>query len=96
MTTNLTRWEQETVITYNNAESTAVIYSRDPVIMRKLVKVAEKYPDAYKLIAEDEISKTYECSKKLIRFGAPPRELTEEEKEKNRQHLAQYAFKKKS
>lgn len=94
--TGLTKWEQETVINYNNEEKTATIYSRDPNVLRKLAKMQEKYPNAYKLISEDKLGKTYECSKKLIRFGNPPRELSEEEKERNRQHLAKYAFKKRS
>ena len=73
----------------------AEIYSCNSLVIAKLATVAAKYPDAYKLIAEDEYSKTYSCPKKLIRFGNPPRELTEEEKERTRQMLAKYAFKKK-
>ena len=91
---HLTRYEQETVVNFNNGDKTATIYTRDPYILSKLAKLAEKYPDAYKVIEEDEISKTYECSKKLIRFSAPPRQLSEEEKEINRQRLAQYAYQK--
>lgn len=92
----ISRYEQETIVNYNNEEKIATICSRDPVVLRKLAKLAEKYPNAYILVDENSLGKTYECSKKLIRFGAPPRELSEEEKERNRQHLAKYAFKKQS
>lgn len=85
---NLSRYEQETVINYNNEESFASVYTRDPVIIRKLDKLCDKYPDAYKLVCEDDISKTYEFSKKLVRFGAPvTRIYTEEEKERLREQL---------
>ena len=91
----LSRYEQETIINFNNKEDYATIYTRDPVILRKLAKLAKKYLDAYTLIEEDEISKTYKCSKRLIRFGNPPKKLSEEEKELRRQLLSKYAFKKK-
>ena len=43
----LTRIEQETIINSNNAEKMAEIYTADPVMIRKLDKLVEKYPDAY-------------------------------------------------
>ncbi|MEE3344068.1 MAG: hypothetical protein VZS44_08265 [Bacilli bacterium] len=88
--TGLTRYEQETVINYNNEEQYATIYSRDPNVLRKLAKMKEKYPDAYEVIEEDKLSKTYKCSKKLIRFGNPPKPLTEEEKAEAIRRLQPY------
>ena len=41
----LSRWEQETVVNYNNEEKTATVYTADPVVMRKLDKLVEKYPE---------------------------------------------------
>lgn len=41
----LTQLEQETIILYNQAESTAEIYTHDPKLLNKLTKMAEKHPD---------------------------------------------------
>lgn len=86
---NLTRAEQETIINSDAESKMASVYTADPVMMRKLEKLAAKYPDSYKLVRQDEISVTYEFPKKLIRFGAPvTRVYSEEEKEKLREQLA--------
>lgn len=91
----LSRYEQETIVNYNNGDKTCTVYTADPIVMRKLDSLVDRFPNHYKLIAQDEVSKTYEFSKKLVSFRTPPRELTEEEKERNRQNLAKYAFQKK-
>ena len=78
---NLTKYEQETVINSNNGERTATIYTADPVVMRKLDNMVERFPDEYKLIKENDISKTYECPKKFVTFGSP-KKLTEEQRAK--------------
>ena len=61
---SLTRYEQETIINYNNGDKMISLYTADPVVMKKLDKLVEKYPDAYKLVKQDSVSKTYEFSKK--------------------------------
>ena len=84
----LTRIEQETIVNANAEEKMAEVYTADPVMIRKLDKMVEKYPDQYKVIKEDDVSKTYQFPKKLIRFGAPvTRVYTEEEKAKLREQL---------
>ena len=84
----LTRLEQETIINSNAEEKMAEVYAADPVMIRKLDKMVEKYPEQYKVIRQDDISKTYQFPKKLIRFGAPnTRVYSEEEKEKLREQL---------
>lgn len=93
--TKLTRWEQETIINYNNEEKTAIVYTSDPVIQRKLDKFVKKYPNDYKCtkvqeVAEDQFSKEYWLSsKKLISFRAPV-VMTEEQKAKAAARLAAY------
>lgn len=93
--TKLTRWEQETVINYNNEEKIATVYTSDPVVIRKLDKFVSKYPEDYKCIktqevAEDQESKTYEiASKKLISFRAPVH-MTDEQKAEAAARLAEY------
>ena len=41
----LSKLEQESIILYNEEESTASIYTHDPKLIRKLKRLAEKYPD---------------------------------------------------
>ena len=83
----LTRYEQETVVNANAEETTATVYTADPVYIRKLDALVEKYPDIYKVIRTNEMSKTYEFPKKLLSFRSP-KILTEEQKEICRQRLA--------
>ena len=84
----LTRIEQETIINANAEEKMAEVYTADPVMIRKLDKMVEKYPNQYKVIKEDDVSKTYQFPKKLIRFGAPVTKVyTEEEKQKLREQF---------
>lgn len=80
-TTNLTRLEQETIVNFNNEEANAEVYTCSQSVMRKLDKLCIKFPDNYKLIKEDEYSKTYSTSKKNIKFKSP-RILTDEQREK--------------
>ena len=41
----LSRYEQETIILYNQAEAAAEVYTHDPRLLEKLRRLAEKYPD---------------------------------------------------
>lgn len=75
----LTRYEQETIVNTNAEDKTAVVYTADPVYMRKLDALVEKHPETYKIIKENDISKTYEFPKKLLQFRQPI-VLTEEQK----------------
>lgn len=86
---NLTKYEQETVITYNNGEKIATLYTADPLVMRKLDKLVEKDPDEYKVIKQDDCSKTYEFPKKLIGFRVTQR-MTPEQREKAIARLKQF------
>lgn len=40
----LSKLEQESIILYNEEESTASIYTHDPKLKRKLKRLAEKIP----------------------------------------------------
>lgn len=76
---NLTRYEQETVVNWNAEESVAVVYTCNPADKRKLAKLAEEFPDSYRLVKQDEVGVTYEFDKKLVTFRKP-RKLSEEQK----------------
>ena len=40
----LSKYEQETIILYNQAEPTASVYSHDSRLLEKLARLSEKYP----------------------------------------------------
>ena len=40
----LSRYEQETIILYNQAEQIASVYTHDPKLLQKLARLTEKYP----------------------------------------------------
>ena len=66
---SLSKEEKETIITYDESNNIAEIYTCSQNIIKKLDKLCEKYPDQYKIKNEDNISKTYITSKKLIKFS---------------------------
>lgn len=39
----LSKYEQETIILYNQAELTASVYTHDPKLLEKLARLSEKY-----------------------------------------------------
>lgn len=85
----LTKYEMETVINYNLRDKTAKIYTAIPREIARLDALCEKYPKHYKCIAQDSVSKTYECaSKKLIKINKPVI-LTEEQKAVLRERFQQ-------
>lgn len=81
----LTRYEQETTITWNAGEGTAHIYSATPTTIRRLDGLVETYPDTYRCTwAEaDGSAKRYEVEKRRIRFCKPPSEARKEAGRKN-------------
>lgn len=76
----LTRYEQETVINFNNSTQTASIYTASPQMMRRLDALADAFPEDYRIIGQTEISKTYSCDKNLITMRKP-RRVNEEHRE---------------
>ena len=88
MAYKLTRYEMETTINYNAEEKTAILYTRDKAVMRKLDKLVEKCPETYKLVRETSIDKTYEFPKRLLSYRTP-RVLTDEQRAKIRERFLQ-------
>ncbi len=76
----LTRYEQETVINFNAGEKMATVYTADPAVIRNLDSLVIGYPDTFKRIKEDDISKTYEMPKSAVTYRKP-RRLSEEQRE---------------
>ena len=84
-----TLYEQETIISMNNAEKTANIYTMQRHIINKLLKIAKERPDEVKIISQTEDALEVVVPKRYIRI-TPPRLVSDEEREIARQRFAQY------
>ena len=67
---NLTKYEQETIINYNNEEKTASIFTYDKSLIRKLDKRLDEMSDM-KLIRRGEDFAEYSLPKKWIKVAFP-------------------------
>ncbi len=64
----LSKYEQETIINFNVAESDAVVLTRDKAVIRKLDSLVSEFPEVYKCIGETDIDKTYSMPKKYVSY----------------------------
>lgn len=85
--TKLTRYEMETTVNFNADDQTAVLYTRDRVVMRRLDRLVKEFPDLFKCVSETELDKTYEFPKKYA-MPRRPRIFTDEQREQSRKRLA--------
>jgi len=76
----LTKYERETVITFNDAEQEARVYTCSPVMLRKMDSMVKNCPGIW-VEKQDEVSKTYICPKRLVSVRKPPR-LSDEQRQK--------------
>lgn len=64
--------ERETIILYNQSEGEASVYSFDPKMIRKLQKLASKYPDEIRLEKEHgDGAYTYTVPKECVLIREP-------------------------
>ena len=82
----LSRYEQETIVNYNAGEQNATVYTRDKTVMRKLDTLVADFPDTYKLIEQDKVSKTYSFPKSYVSYRKP-RKLNDKQREQARQKM---------
>ena len=75
---NLTKYEQETIINYNNEEKTAFILTYDKSLIRKLDKRLPEMSDM-KLVRRGEDFAEYSLPKKWIKV-AFPRQYSDEQR----------------
>ena len=80
----LTKYEQETIINFNVAESDAVVFTRDKAVIRKLTVLVTNFPEVYKCIGETDIDKTYSMQKQYVSYRKP-RRISEEVKQRRRE-----------
>ena len=86
---SLSKYEQETVINFNAGEQTAVVYTRDKAVMRKLDALVFAFPEVYKLVDETDIDKTYSMPKSCVSYRKP-RKLNDKYRELKRVQMKQY------
>ena len=91
-TMNLSLYEQETIINFNEGEKTASVYTHNRALRRKLELLAEQRPTECRMTktSHDGQAVDFTIPKSWIRIY-PPRvaaPLTEEQKQKRREHLA--------
>lgn len=75
----LTKYEQETVILFNEEESTAQVYTHNSRLKHRLADLLELHPETISLKESGESSCTYIVPKQWIKFN-PPRILSEEQR----------------
>ena len=76
--------ERETIITYNEAEKTANVYTMNKALGLKLNSMAKEYPTLVKFVKEyPDGALEYTVPKKSIRVNKPI-VLTDEQREKRR------------
>lgn len=76
--------EQETTIQFNRQEDVAHICTSDTTMKTKLDKICKNNPTYWKLISDDGVFSTYECTpKSLISFRSKvkQREFTDEQRQ---------------
>ncbi|WP_026513359.1 hypothetical protein [Butyrivibrio sp. LB2008] len=82
----LSKYEQETIINFNVAESDAVVFTRDKAVIRKLDALVTEFPEVYKCISETDIDKTYSMPKKYVSYRKP-RRISEERRAQIRKQM---------
>lgn len=66
----LSRYERETVVTYNDEEPEATVYTCNQSLIRKLDRFCAKNNDFY-CVKRDELSATYKLPRKCVSFRLP-------------------------
>ena len=84
----LSKYEQETIINFNVAESDAVVFTRDKAVIRKLDSLVNEFPEVYKCIGETYIDKTYSMPKKYVSYRKP-RRISKEIREQRKEMMSQ-------
>ncbi len=77
----LLQYGRETIVNYNAGEQTATVHTRDKTVMRKMDTLVADFPDTYKLIEQDEVSKTYSFPKSYVSYRKP-RTVSKEQRER--------------
>ena len=79
----LSKYEQETIISFNAGEKDAIIYTRDTAVMRQLDKLVKDFPQTFHLDGQTDVDKTYSMAKTCVTYRKP-RKVSEEKREQAR------------
>lgn len=74
----LSRYEMETIINFNADEQMATVYTADPAVMRNLDSLVIDFPNTFKCIKVNSISKAYEMHKSAVTYRKPRRLIKEQ------------------
>ena len=90
---NMARYEQETIVTFNEEEKTAVIYTHNKVLRQKLEALARDRPEDCRLVKVSRSGRAvdYTIPKLWIRI-APNRVLSDAEKIQRRNAIKKANF----
>lgn len=77
----LTRYEQETILNFNEEEPLATVYTYNKKLIAKLNEFASTRPEECEFIKEEYGSYTFTVPKSWVKV-APPRKLSKQTKEK--------------
>jgi len=76
--------EMETIICFDESSDTAIVYTHNRKLRRRLSVLCEKFPDQFHLLAQDDYSVRYSIPKACISIRKP---FSEE----HRQAISRYA-----
>jgi hypothetical protein len=82
-----TKYEQETIILFNELEKTAEVYTYNSALRRKLEKGCILHPDNFKVKSESHGAKTFTIPKKYVSVRIPPIR-TPEQMQRQKEHMA--------
>ena len=88
----LSKYEKETIINWNEAESTASIYTFNTDLKRRLAEFSRKYPLLCRLersTSEDSVTYVIEKSRRSVRLISP---YSEERLAAAREYATQHGF----
>jgi len=79
----LSKYEQETIINFNEDEADASVYTHNPKLKERLKRMAAQYPADCAFVSKNSAGGvTYRISKKLISIRQP---YSEERRQKDRE-----------
>ena len=87
--TNYSKEELETIITFNEAEKTASVYSCSSRYIERMNKLAEAEPDNVKLTRKDSGGVEFTVPKSWVKIR-PPRKISNEQRQAAAERLKAY------
>ncbi len=74
----LSLYEQETIILYNQSDASAEVYTHDMKLLKKLLRLAEKYPDQIKKKDQQTFTVPKDCVSVREPYSAERRKAASE------------------